>query len=112
MKPSERMKILRQGMPEQDPAERATNFREVNTGYTPSTACKEAERCLQCKDAKCIKGCPVGVDIPAFVDAVAKNDLNRAADILLADNVLPGITGRVCPQETQCEELCVRAKKG
>ena len=112
MKPAERMKIPRQEMPEQDPAVRATNFREVNQGYAAPTACKEAERCLQCKDAKCIRGCPVGVNIPAFVDAVAQNDLSAAADILFEDNVLPGITGRVCPQETQCEELCVRTKKG
>jgi len=112
MKPAERMKIPRQSMPEQEPEHRACNFREVNQGYAAPSACLEAERCLQCKDAKCIKGCPVGVDIPAFVEAVARNDLSAAADILLADNVLPGITGRVCPQETQCEELCVRAKKG
>ncbi len=112
MKPAERMKIPRQGMSEQDPAARATNFREVNQGYSPSTAHEEAKRCLQCKDAKCINGCPVGVDIPAFIEAVANDDLETAADILLRDNVLPGITGRVCPQETQCEELCVRGKKG
>jgi len=112
MKPAERMKIARNPMPEQDPTVRATNFKEVNQGYQPPAACTEAERCLQCKDAKCIRGCPVGVNIPAFVDAVAKGDLCAAADILFADNVLPGITGRVCPQETQCEELCVRAKKG
>jgi len=112
MKPAERMKIPRQDMPEQHPAVRATDFKEVNQGYEPSTARTEAERCLQCKDAKCIAGCPVEVDIPGFVAAVADGDLNKAADILLADNVLPGITGRVCPQEIQCEQVCVRAKKG
>jgi glutamate synthase (NADPH/NADH) small chain len=112
MKPSERMKIPRQAMPEQEPAERATNFSEVNQGYAPEAACTEAERCLQCKDAKCIKGCPVGVDIPGFVTAVADGDLDKAAEILFTANVLPGVTGRVCPQEIQCEELCVRAKKG
>ena len=112
MKPSERMKIDRRDMPEQDPAVRATNFKEVNQGYARESACTEAERCLQCKDGRCIKGCPVGVDIPAFVAAVAEGNLDQAADILFADNVLPGITGRVCPQETQCEALCVRAKKG
>ncbi|MHC4234468.1 MAG: NADPH-dependent glutamate synthase [Planctomycetota bacterium] len=112
MKPSERMKIARQEMPEQDPEVRAANFGEVNQGYASPTARTEAERCLQCKDAKCIPGCPVEVDIPAFVDAVAKDNLDLAADILFAENVLPGITGRVCPQETQCEEVCVRAKKG
>ena len=99
-------------MPEKDPAERATCFREVNDGYDPATARKEAQRCLQCKDAKCVEGCPVGIDIAGFVGAVAEDDLNKAADILLASNVLPGVTGRVCPQETQCEELCIRGKKG
>ena len=112
MKPSERMKILRQAMPEQDPTERATDFREVNCGYDLAAAHEEAERCLRCKDAKCIDGCPVGVDIPGFIEAVAEGDLAKAADILLADNVLPGVTGRVCPQEIQCEQLCVRTKKG
>ena len=112
MKPSERMKIPRQSMPEQAPDERIRNFCEVNQGFVEETACTEASRCLQCKDGKCIKGCPVGVDIPAFVTAVSEDDLNKAADILFDANVLPGITGRVCPQETQCEELCVRAKKG
>ncbi len=106
------MKIPRQEMPEQAGAERAANFREVNQGYAADTARTESQRCLGCKEARCIQGCPVGVDIPAFVAAVEENDLNRAADILFANNVLPGVTGRVCPQETQCEELCVRAKKG
>jgi len=112
MKPSERMKIPRQAMPERHAAQRAVCFQEVNCGYPPEAAATEANRCLQCKDAKCIGGCPVGVNIPAFVEAIAANDLSAAADILLADNVLPGITGRVCPQEKQCEAVCVRAKKG
>ena len=112
MKPAERMKIPRQEMSEQDPAKRARNFTEVNLGYAEDTATTEAQRCLQCKDGKCIQGCPVGVNIPEFVAAVADGDLPKAADILLADNVLPGVTGRVCPQEIQCEQLCVRAKKG
>ncbi|RJP41216.1 MAG: NADPH-dependent glutamate synthase [Phycisphaerales bacterium] len=112
LKPSERMKIPRQRMPEREADERRTAFIEVNRGYTSQAAVTESMRCLQCKDAKCIAGCPVGIDIPAFVDAIARDDLPAAADILFADNVLPGITGRVCPQETQCEEVCVRAKKG
>ncbi|MBI4716524.1 MAG: NADPH-dependent glutamate synthase [Planctomycetes bacterium] len=112
LKPSERMKIPRQPMPEQEPAQRAANFQEVNCGYSAEAASTEACRCLQCKDAKCVGGCPVNIDIPGFVDALADGDLSRAADILFADNVLPGITGRVCPQETQCEAVCVRAKKG
>lgn len=99
-------------MPEQDAASRAANFCEVNQGYTGPSARTEAERCLQCKDAKCIRGCPVGVNIPAFIAAVGQDDLSKAADILFADNVLPGVTGRVCPQETQCEALCVRDRKG
>ncbi len=111
MKPAERMKIPRQEMPEQDPIVRAGNFLEVNQGYAAPGACEEAKRCLQCKDAKCVRGCPVGVNIAAFVDAVANDDLEAAAEILLADNILPGVTGRVCPQETQCEELCVLTKK-
>jgi len=112
MKPSERMKIARQPMTELEPCERATCFREVNCGYSPESAGTEAMRCLQCNDAKCIGGCPVGVNIPAFINAVAENDLAKAAEILFGDNVLPGITGRVCPQETQCESVCIRAKKG
>jgi len=74
----------------------------------------ESERCLRCKGegAKCIKGCPVGVDIPQFIEAISDNDLSRAAEILYSANVLPGITGRVCPQERQCESLCVRGNKG
>ena len=112
MKPAERMTIPRQGMPEQTPEARRCNFNEVNRGLATEAARLEAERCLRCKKAKCIEGCPVGVNIPAFVTAVSEGDLNRAADILYAANVLPGITGRVCPQETQCEEVCVRAGKG
>ncbi len=112
MKASDRMKIDRHGMPEQDPEARSSNFREVNCGYADETAHTEAQRCLMCKVAKCIDGCPVGVDIPAFIDAVANNDMDKAADILFDANVLPGVTGRVCPQETQCEILCVRGKKG
>jgi glutamate synthase (NADPH/NADH) small chain len=110
--PKERMKISRQPMPEREPNERATDFVEVNQGFEPETAKTEAQRCLHCPKNECIEGCPVAVDIPAFVAAVEEGDLNKAADILYATNVLPGITGRVCPQETQCEALCVRAKKG
>jgi glutamate synthase (NADPH/NADH) small chain len=112
MKPSERMKIPREEMPERAPEVRGMDFLEVNQGFETANACREAERCIQCKKPKCIPGCPVGIDLPAFVAAVADNDLSKAADILLAENVLPGITGRVCPQETQCEQVCVRSKKG
>jgi glutamate synthase (NADPH/NADH) small chain len=112
MKPAERMKIPRQRMPEQDAARRSGNFNEVNLGMAAEIASLEANRCLRCKGAKCIHGCPVGVDIPGFVSALSDGDLAGAADILYAANVLPGITGRVCPQETQCEVGCVRGNKG
>lgn len=108
----ERMAIQRQAVPAQDPAVRAGNFAEVNLGYSVQLAQVEAERCLQCKNAKCISGCPVQVNIPRFIDAVAKGDLSAAAASLMADNCLPAVTGRVCPQESQCESQCVRAVKG
>ncbi|HSW46615.1 MAG TPA: NADPH-dependent glutamate synthase [Phycisphaerae bacterium] len=112
MKPADRLKIARQHMPEQQANERAHNFREVNLGLAGEVARLEAERCLRCRDGKCIGGCPVGVDIPRFLEALAEGDINKAADILYSANVLPGITGRVCPQETQCEVVCIRGKKG
>ena len=112
MKASERMKIQRQVMPEAPPDERAKHFREVNLGLPPDLASMEAKRCLACKNHECVAGCPVGIDIPGFIAAAEQNDLERAANILYAANVLPGITGRVCPQETQCEELCLVGKKG
>ena len=108
--PKERMKIQRQEMPERDPVERAKDFREVNLGFSEAVALKEAERCLRCKDAKCIEGCPVRIDIPAFVGHIADGDFKSAAEVMLRDNALPGITGRVCPQEEQCEVFCVRGK--
>ncbi len=110
--PKERMAIDRQRMPEQDPLERAGNFNEVNLGFGEQLALLEAQRCIQCKTAKCIDGCPVLVDIPGFIKSVAEGDLPAAAAQLLRDNALPAITGRVCPQETQCEQLCVRGLKG
>jgi glutamate synthase (NADPH) small chain len=110
--PAQRMKIERQRMPERDPVERSRSFSEVNLGLEADMAIQEAQRCLQCKNRKCVEGCPVRVRIPEFIDAVAKADFRKAAEILLSDNALPGISGRVCPQETQCECLCVRAVKG
>ncbi|MGD0837952.1 MAG: NADPH-dependent glutamate synthase [Polyangia bacterium] len=112
MKPSERMKIKRQAMPECPPGERAAHFSEVNLGLPPEMAALESKRCLACKNHECVSGCPVGIDIPGFIAAVEQGDLERAANLLYAANVLPGITGRVCPQETQCEELCLVGKKG
>lgn len=108
----QRLQIDRQKMPEQNAAARAANFSEVNLGFTEQLALLEADRCLQCKDPKCVKGCPVGVNIPKFLDLLANGKIAEAAQSLLCDNALPGVTGRVCPQETQCETECVRANKG
>jgi glutamate synthase (NADPH/NADH) small chain len=110
--PKERMTILRQLMPEQEAEVRARNFAEVNLGLTEQLAMLEAERCLQCKNPVCITGCPVRVNIPRFIDFLARGDMRAAADSLLDDNALPCVTGRVCPQETQCEQVCLRGKKG
>ena len=99
-------------MTEQDPLIRNTNFGEVNLGLEEKVALLEAERCLQCKDPKCVAGCPVMVNIPRFIDLLSQGDLSGAAKSLLADNALPSVTGRVCPQETQCEVECIRGHKG
>jgi glutamate synthase (NADPH/NADH) small chain len=108
--PKARMAIARQHMPERAPDVRNRDFGEVNLGFQESLAKLEATRCLQCKDGKCVAGCPVGIDIPGFVERVAAGDLRGAAELLLSANALPGITGRVCPQEEQCEQVCIRAK--
>jgi glutamate synthase (NADPH/NADH) small chain len=108
----ERLQIGRQAMPAQDPAERAANFSEVNLGFPEQLAMLEANRCLQCKDPRCMKGCPVSVNIPKFLDLFTQGKIAEAAQSLLNDNALPAVTGRVCPQETQCECECVRAAKG
>jgi glutamate synthase (NADPH/NADH) small chain len=108
----ERMKIDRHHMIEQDAIVRAKNFAEVNLGYTEQLAILEADRCLQCPKPYCIDGCPVAVDIPKFIRLVGEGDIKGAADSLLGDNALPCVTGRVCPQETQCEQVCLRAKTG
>ena len=110
--PKERMAIDRQHMPEREPGERNKDFKEVNLGFEQAVAKLEADRCLQCKDGKCVRGCPVGIDIPGFLERVSEGDLEGAAKLLLSANALPGITGRVCPQEEQCEQLCIRGKKG
>ncbi len=108
----ERMKIDRQLMPEQEAIVRSGNFREVNLGFTEQLAILEAERCLQCPKPYCIDGCPVAVNIPNFINLLATGDVHAAAASLLDDNALPCVTGRVCPQETQCEGVCLRAKTG
>ncbi len=110
--PKERMTIDRSAMPEQDALLRSINFDEVNLGYSQRLALLEAERCLQCRNPVCIEGCPVRVNIPRFIEHLRVGDLAGAADSLLADNALPCVTGRVCPQEIQCESRCVRRKKG
>ncbi len=112
LKPAERMKIPRQSMPAQSADLRNANFTEVNLGLGEHLAIREAQRCLDCKDPKCMNGCPVQINIPAFVTAVARGDFAGAAKHLFRDNALPGISGRVCPQEKQCECLCIRGNKG
>lgn len=108
----ERMAIPRQDMPRQKPEVRRRNFNEVALGYTEELALTEAERCLQCKTPSCISGCPVEVDIPEFILKLREGDMEGAVRSLKSKNNLPAICGRVCPQETQCEEVCVLAKKG
>ena len=97
---------------EQDPKVRATNFDEVCLGYYMEEAMEEASRCINCKNAKCIQGCPVSINIPAFVKAVKEGKITEAADIIAESSALPAICGRVCPQETQCEGKCIRGIKG
>jgi len=108
----ERLQILRHAMPAQEPDVRITNFDEVALGYTAELAVAEAERCLACKKPKCVEGCPVGIDIPAFVAAVERGEFAQALRIIKKDNTLPAICGRVCPQEDQCEKVCVVGNKG
>lgn len=112
MTPKQRMAIERATMPEQSAEVRGANFSEVNLGLAEAAAVKEAQRCLQCKHAPCVEGCPVAVRIPEFLACLAAGDIAGAAGILQADNALPATTGRVCPQETQCEAKCIRGKKG
>jgi len=108
----QRMQITRVAMPEQAAELRAVNFREVNLGLTEQLAMLEAERCLMCPKPYCVEGCPVRVNIPQFIRRLREGDMPGAAASLLDDNALPCVTGRVCPQETQCEGVCLRGKKG
>ncbi|HEX9078935.1 MAG TPA: NADPH-dependent glutamate synthase [Desulfuromonadaceae bacterium] len=110
--PKERMAIARVHMSERDAEKRSRTFEEVNLGLSLEEAMREAQRCLQCKTRKCVTGCPVRVSIPEFINALAEGDLPRAAEILRHDNALPAVCGRVCPQETQCEAMCVYKAKG
>ena len=98
-------------MPAQDPNVRNKNFLEVCTGYSQETAMTEATRCLHCKNHPCVAACPVSVHIPDFIAKVAEGDFKAAYEIINGTNALPAISGRVCPQESQCESKCVRGIK-
>ena len=97
---------------EQDPKVRATNFDEVCLGYNKEEAEAEAQRCLNCKNPRCVQGCPVNIDIPGFITKLKESDVKGAYDVIGRSSSLPAICGRVCPQETQCEGKCVRGIKG
>jgi len=99
-------------MHKQDPKERIRNFNEVASGYSAREAMEEAKRCLQCKRPPCIKGCPVEIDIPAFIKCIQEGNFKASIDKIKEKNNLPAVCGRVCPQESQCEIKCVRSKKG
>ena len=97
---------------EQDALVRATNFEEVCYGYNADEAIAEANRCLECKNAKCVEGCPVAIDIPAFISNIKKGEFDEAFQVIATSSALPAVCGRVCPQETQCEGKCIRGIKG
>jgi len=99
-------------MHKQDPRKRIRNFNEVASGYSASEAMEEAKRCLQCKKSPCVKGCPVEIDIPAFIKCIQGGNFQASIDKIKEKNNLPAVCGRVCPQESQCEIKCVRSKKG
>ncbi len=106
------MSLVKNPMPHQEADVRNKNFKEVALGYTPEAAIDEAKRCLNCKHKPCVSGCPVGIDIPAFIEKVAEGDFEGAYEIITRQSSLPAVCGRVCPQETQCEQKCVRGIKG
>ena len=106
------MQATKTPMPEQDPNVRNKNFKEVTLGYTAEMAINEAKRCLQCKKPHCVEGCPVNIHIPEFIHEVAEGNFEKAYEIITDTNSLPALSGRVCPQESQCEMHCVRGKKG
>ena len=97
---------------EQDPNIRNSNFEEVCLGYNQEEAMEEAIRCINCKNAQCIKGCPVAIDIPAFIHEVKEGNIEEAYKVIGKSSSLPAVCGRVCPQESQCEEKCIRGIKG
>jgi glutamate synthase (NADPH/NADH) small chain len=106
-----KINLNRVEMPRQPPDERKWNFQEVALGYSHAQALEEANRCRQCKKPRCVEGCPVGVEIPQFIRALRDGDMPEAAKVLKKKNSLPGVCGRVCPQENQCESTCILAKK-
>ncbi len=106
-----KLNLNREPMPRQDPTLRGKNFNEVALGYSLEQAMKEASRCIQCPKRPCTGGCPVGVDIPDFIKAMVDDNMPEAVRVLKSKNALPGICGRVCPQETQCESVCTLGKK-
>ena len=97
---------------EQEPEVRAANFEEVCLGYNEEEAVAEAKRCLNCKNAQCMKGCPVSINIPAFIAQVKEGNFEEAYHIISESSALPAVCGRVCPQESQCEGKCIRGIKG
>lgn len=106
------MSLVKVEMPEQNPQVRAKNFLEVTLGYTMENAVEEAGRCLQCKNPKCVGSCPVNINIPKFIGEIAQGDIEEAYKVISKDTLFPSICGRVCPQENQCEGVCIRAIKG
>ena len=106
----DRLAITPQEMPTQDPNERKHNMEEVALGYMEEQAKLEASRCLQCKNAPCVKGCPVQIDIPAFIQAIEDGDYKTSIEIVKKNSLLPAVCGRVCPQETQCQAFCTVGK--
>lgn len=104
-------KVPRQPMPEQEPQKRRGNFEEVPLGFTSEVAELEASRCLECKNPKCVAGCPVEIDIPGFISLIKKGDYSGASARLKEKTALPAVCGRVCPQESQCEEVCILGRK-
>lgn len=108
--PKEKLKIPVQKMPEQDPKERIRNVDEVPYGYDDELAATEADRCLECKTAPCVRGCPVEINIPEFIKAINEGDYRRGINVIKETNILPAVCGRVCPQEEQCQLYCVVGK--
>ena len=106
------MSLKKNPMPHQDPDVRNKNFDEVALGYTEEQAIDEAKRCLNCKNMPCVGGCPVKIKIPEFIANVAKGDFEEAYRVISESSSLPAVCGRVCPQESQCEQRCVRGIKG